>query len=329
MVTAPTIPTIAPVSPGPRPQWTVAVPTHEPRAEHLRAALRSVLDQGMSTSDLELLVVDDGSAIDPRTLVEEDVAEQVRWIRREHAGLAATWNACVREARGHLVHLLHQDDLVQPGFNDALGSAAAQEPDGLLFACETIEIDRDGHHQRTMSPIAPRPAGVLHDWPEHLVVALAFQTPGVVVRRDAYERLGGFDEGYDYVCDWDMWVRIAAAGPVWWEPRPLACFRRHEGSTSMAGWRSGAFLREVEACLDAMARHLPPGIADDVLVRARTNATRNAVRDAWTGIARWRSVGLAHQYLQHAHRLTGWRGVAAMVQERVGERLRRGAEVDA
>jgi hypothetical protein len=36
--------------------------------------------------------------------------------RSTNGGLAACWNECIARARGELIHILHQDDLVKPGF---------------------------------------------------------------------------------------------------------------------------------------------------------------------------------------------------------------------
>ena len=57
-------------------------------------------------------------------------------------------------------------------------------------------------------------------------------TPCIVVRRSVYEELGGFDNRLVYAEDWEMWVRVAARFPVYYEERPLACYRMHGNSNT-------------------------------------------------------------------------------------------------
>ena len=57
-------------------------------------------------------------------------------------------------------------------------------------------------------------------------------TPCIVVRRSVYEELGGFDDRLACAEDWEMWVRLAARFPVYYEERPLACYRLHGNSNT-------------------------------------------------------------------------------------------------
>lgn len=56
--------------------------------------------------------------------------------------------------------------------------------------------------------------------------------PSIIVRRSAYEKVGGFSPSFGFIFDLDMWARLAALGPVWNEPRPLAIYRGHDGSAT-------------------------------------------------------------------------------------------------
>jgi hypothetical protein len=72
-----------------------------------------------------------------------------------------------------------------------------------------------------------------------------FQFAGVIVRRVAYERFGGFDDDYIYVSDWDIWVRlISEAGGVI-SSQALASYRSHGGSATTAFSRNAENVREV------------------------------------------------------------------------------------
>jgi hypothetical protein len=71
-----------------------------------------------------------------------------------------------------------------------------------------------------------------------------------------YERLGGFDERLSWTEDWEMWVRIAAHYPVWYEPEPLAVYRIHGASSTGRKARSGETVRDIRRAIEINREHL-------------------------------------------------------------------------
>ena len=110
------IPSIDPVSGGDRPTWSVVIPVHN-CAEYLARALPGVIAQLGGREDAEIIVVDDHSSDAPERVVEQMGAGLVRLVRNEvNLGAIATFNRCIELSRGELVHLLHGDDEILPGF---------------------------------------------------------------------------------------------------------------------------------------------------------------------------------------------------------------------
>jgi hypothetical protein len=74
-------------------------------------------------------------------------------------------------------------------------------------------------------------AGVLTDWLEEIAAGNRLQVVCMTVRREVYEAVGGFDARIpSYGEDWEMWVRIAARFPVYFEIEPLAVYRLRDSS---------------------------------------------------------------------------------------------------
>src|SRR6267378_4467279 len=109
-----------------RPFWSVMIPTYNPRADYLKETLKSVLQQDPGPDQMQIEVIDDGSSDDTASEVTRRIgAGRVTFHRElENRGLANAWNRCIERARGHWVHILHQDDIVLPGFYDALRKGA-------------------------------------------------------------------------------------------------------------------------------------------------------------------------------------------------------------
>ena len=82
--------------------------------------------------------------------------------------------------------------------------------------------------------------------------------PRIVVRRSVYEQLGGFDDRLACAEDWEMWVRMAARFPVYFEERPLACYRLHDDSNTGRNLRDGLSLDYTRRAIEIFAGYFEP-----------------------------------------------------------------------
>lgn len=262
---------IPPVPEGaPRPLWSVMIPTYH-CAGHLRETLECVLSQDPGPDRMQIEVVDDGStADDPERVVREVGKGRVGFFRQpRNVGHVANFNTCLKRARGHLVHLLHGDDAVRDGFYRAHEAAFATHPETGAAFCRYIKVDERGHW-RSLAPLQQPESGLLPDALERLASDQRVQPPSIVVRRSVYEHLGGFDGRF--TCsgeDWEMWVRIAAHYPIWYEAQPLALYRTHTGSLTGRSKRTGANIRETRLAIKVFGDLLPPDRARSVRASAR------------------------------------------------------------
>ena len=104
--------------------------------------------------------------------------------------------------------------------------------------------------------------------------------PSIVVRRAVYEELGGFRPELIHSADWEMWRRIAARYSLWYEPRPLACYRVHRGSDTSRLMRTGANIADARQSIALVEPHLPEKRAEDWTREAYDWTARFAARTA-------------------------------------------------
>lgn len=272
---------IPPVFPGqPRPLWSVMIPTYN-CAEHLRHTLASVLAQDPGPDRMQIEVVDDCSSTDdPAAVVADLGGGRVGFFQQpENVGHTRNFETCLLRSRGRLVHQLHGDDAVRDGFYRAIERAFEQEPTIGAAFCRQIYMDEHDHWQG-LSRLERTESGVLDNWLELLAEGQRLQTPSIVVRREVYERLGGFDRRLVWTEDWEMWVRIAAHYPVWYETEPLAVYRIHTQSSSGRLARSGETIRDVRRAIAINREYLPPERADAISQTATLNCAFAALRRA-------------------------------------------------
>jgi glycosyltransferase involved in cell wall biosynthesis len=230
--------------------WSVMIPCYNPRPDYLEAALRSVLQQDPGITLMQIAVIDDASPGGaPAELVKKIAGDRVTIHREEkNLGLAGIWNRCIERAQGKWVHILHQDDLLLPGFYKKLeaGTKSPAAP-GLLY-CRHAFIDGWGR-QGWLSELDSETSGCLPDALPYLARAQMIQTPSVIVRRSAYEALGGFRPDLCFTLDWEMWCRIAAQFPVWYEPEVLACYRMHPAGATSRLMEEGRDIEDIQRCI--------------------------------------------------------------------------------
>jgi hypothetical protein len=182
-------------------------------------------------------------------------------------GLAGIWNRCIERARGEWVHILHQGDLVFPGFYQSLRSGVEKFSQAGAALCRHAYCDEHGHWHRLSILEMPSP-GLLQHFVELLVTTERFQCAAIGVRRSTYEQLGGFNPDLKHALDWEMWIRIANKSPFFYEPKILACWRNHAGATASRQIRSGENIRDIAKAIEIWSSYLPENDAKRLSVCA-------------------------------------------------------------
>jgi hypothetical protein len=252
---------------------SVVMPTFNGE-RYLAAALGSLL--GQLDGDAELVVVDDGSSDGTVELVERLTrGTPTRLLRPGRLGSwAAATNRGLRQARGQWCCILHQDDLWLPG---RLARLRAELPraGGALILHDARYVDPAG------APLGdwtcPLPGGEVDA--EHFVERLLVQNfiamPSPTFLRAAALREGGLDERLWFSADWDLWLRLGAAGPVRFIPEVLAAFRLHpESQTAARPVGEGEWAEQLNAVLE---RHLERWPVTGVRRRRVERAARASV----------------------------------------------------
>lgn len=254
----------------PTPRWSVVIPAHN-CANYLALTLQSVMGQLGNRSDAEIIVVDDGSKDHPEEVVERIGGGKVRFVRSETPkGAIPNFNYCLSLANGELIHLLHGDDAVLPGFYDAMDVAFAT-PGVVAAFCRTQHIDGRGTPIATTRTYVPG-GGIWTGALPALAACNRVATPSIVIKAETYAAVGVFDETLPHAADWDMWARVAAYGPVYFVDQVLAQYRVHAENDSSKRIRTGANMSERYAALEHVLQHMP----EDQHAQLRRSAAAHA-----------------------------------------------------
>jgi glycosyl transferase family 2 len=276
-------PAIAPVQDGVhRPLWSVMIPTFN-CAKYLRQTLETVLAQDQGPDQMQIEVVDDCSTKDdPKAVVEGVGKGRVAFHRKpKNEGAIANFNTCIQRSRGHLLHILHGDDYVLPGFYQRLTEEAQLHPDVSLLAVRAFYVDEEGVIFGVTSRLPKLENG------SHLVEEVFYETPfqfpGIVVRRDFYAKNGGFIPTLVHTADWEMWARAIALAGGLVTREVLACYRMFAANDSGRLARTGENLRDLERLNQLFAERYPEFDCKKATQRVLDKALGQACRFSESG----------------------------------------------
>ena len=257
---------------------SIIVPNYN-HARFLRQRLDSIVAQ--TFQDFELILLDDCSTNESRTILEEYARDPRARLELNEANSGSPfkqWNKGVGLARGKYVWIAESDnDYADARFLERLvpmldGNAKAQ----FVF-CKSWQVGSDGQlqgfamtlnsedkHDRWAADFA---ADGREECRRYMVRSCYVQNASAVLfRRDAYEQAGGADESLRICGDWKMWCSLLLKGEMAYVAEPLNYFRMHSASArSRFGlWRAGIveWLTVVRWILD----QAPP--ADEAALRA-------------------------------------------------------------
>ena len=263
-----------------RPKWSVMIPTFN-CAQYLHQTLSSVMVQDPGPESMQIEVVDDCSTLDnPEAIVARLGRGRVSFFRQNHnLGLSANLSTCIARSKGLIVHVLHGDDAVRPGFYAKMQCAFDEHDDIGAAFCREIFIDCDSTWL-SINELLQAKSGPLANALECLASEQRIMTPAICVRREVYERLGAFDRRLSGSEDWEMSVRIAAAYPVWYEPEPLALYRMHDHSNRSRNIRTGRNITNESTAIEIISEYLPPARARAIGAHSRSMYALSALRSA-------------------------------------------------
>ncbi len=265
-----------------RPKWSVMIPTYN-CAGTLRQTLQSVLDQDPGPGVMQIEVVDNCSTKDrPEDVVQELGRGRVLFHRNpENIGPTRNFNMCIERSQGALVHILHGDDFVRPGFYDRLGALADLHPTLALYACRASFVDLSGTVTGVSRQLPGLESASRDSSPFYYATPL--QYVGVAIRRSFYEKHGGFDTSFTFCPDCEMWDRAVSLGGGIMLPEPLACYRMYGQMNGSNMVRTAEHFKELDRLAGLYAGRHP----DFSWARHR----KRVAREAWAQAERYRKSG--------------------------------------
>ncbi len=257
------------------PKVSVVIPTYN-RAAKVLKGIESVLDQ--TFSDLEVIVVDDGSADDTGHVLAKIFGDRIRYYYQVNQGASAARNKGIAEAKGEWIAFLDSDDEWE---RDKLEwqFKALERFDRQCGGCYTDAKLVNHPETRTFFQLAEesyRHLGEVGVSKQALKLLVRPGGAGMVIclssfmgRADLIRKTGGFDLKLPYSQDSEFLFRLAMLTTFCYVNRPLIRFdrspveQRHVG-VSVQWTKPDFWLRDSQARLEGLLR-LRDGLPREVV----------------------------------------------------------------
>lgn len=201
----------------PRPSVTVAVPSFQ-QGRYLDDALASLFRQ--EGVDVDVFVVDGGSTDETAGVLARWHDRLAGWRSRPDDGQAAAINEGIANGGAPYVAWLNSDDWLLDDALKTLVDALEARPDASVAygRCWNVD-DRTGRRW----PVRVEPFDV-----ERMALRCLIAQPATLIRRAAWNRVGGVDPALGMAMDYDLWWRLhREAGPLLFVDRFVAVNRVH------------------------------------------------------------------------------------------------------
>jgi glycosyltransferase involved in cell wall biosynthesis len=285
-----------------KPLVSVIIPTHN-RASLLPTALDSVYAQkGIGEQfDLEVIVVDDASTDSTPAIVRQSYPS-ARYIRlAKNRGVSRARNSGLAASQGRFVAFLDDDDVWLPCKLQAQLPVLERHPAAGAIYSQVYYYYRNQGGKKYPELSRARSGWLF----ESLLMGNFMTLHSVLVRREAFDKTGYFDEQLSSHEDWDMWLRLSFRFPFLFLPCVVAVYNASPGGL----WLRASVEAEEERCthvIEKALRMLPEAPAYAELKQTARARVALAYAPTWTeqlavlhanpGIARY---SWAHRYVRH------------------------------
>jgi glycosyltransferase involved in cell wall biosynthesis len=212
------------------PLITFGIPAYN-RPALLAETLASIAAQ-TSNIPYEVIVCDDGTLPETAATVARFPAANFFYHRNTPSlGPVRNWNEVIRRARGTWVMVLHEDDTLYPWY---LASVIPHLRADLAAICtRTVS---GANPPALVAPATPAQARAVAYPPRFFLKSAMTPFPGVLIRRELAQRLGGFSANAGPLADYEFWYRLACAGRIEVVRTVAAFYRVADGQWTERAW---------------------------------------------------------------------------------------------
>ena len=170
----------------------------------IKETIDSVLNQIFQ--NIELIIIDDGSKDKTLEIIKNISDSRINVFSYPNAGLSASRNRGISQAKGELISFIDADDLWTLDKLQAQWQALQENPQAAVAYSWTDYIDESSKFIKSGRRIKANGDALS----KLLLFNFLENGSNPLIRQKALEKVGGFDESLFAAEDIDMWLRLVA-----------------------------------------------------------------------------------------------------------------------
>ena len=247
---------------------SVVIPTYN-RVDVICDAIDSVL--GQTHNNIEIIVVDDGST-DNTLVVLEKYHDRIKVVSQGNQGCSAARNTGIRSCSGDYIAFLDSDDKWLPQKTEKQLAILNQVGPEVVCCWCNLWVEKNGAvlDRLSMDHLHPgHPLGIWLNPFQILATRFILFNQAVMVRREALEKVGYFDESLWVMEDYDFAVKLSLLGSFAYLEEPLVLCRElahnriseeaYSDSSKLIQTRIkiyDKYINDPSVCRDSSLRHM-------------------------------------------------------------------------
>ena len=272
------------------PKVSVIIPTYN-RSTLVKEAVNCVLNQTLK--DLEMIVVDDGSTDDTRTVVQSIMDDRIKYFYKENGGVSSARNLGLKKVQGQFICFLDSDDLWPNNFLQTMTANLQNNPQyGAAYCIRTLLFE-DG----STKPSYQKEFFFSGQVTAQLFQKTFIQTSTICFKRETLEDIF-FDESLASGEDVDVWLKASTRTKFLFVP-DIQIIYRQQSLSATTGFDSKYCnrLRVLERFYFRLGgnKYIPRKIA----MRKLSYAYRSAAKKALNASCRKAAIELTKTALQY------------------------------
>jgi glycosyltransferase involved in cell wall biosynthesis len=247
---------------------------------YIEETILSVL--GQNYPNLEYIIIDGGSTDNSVEIIKKYECHLTHWVSERDKGQTEAINKGFRRCTGDIVAYLNSDDVYEPGVFQLVNDFFCDNPDVKMIYGDAEIIDANGNYlcHRHELPF-DRMMGAF------IGFGLLIPQPTAFWKRDIFDKVGYFNESYNFGMDSEFWSRVAFDGTIKHIDVLMAKARYHDNSKTVTNFRTRNTQAEEEYILEKRNSH------------RRCGAIRHLPFSVFTGIGRvYRLKRILHRFVK-------------------------------
>lgn len=192
--------------------------------------------QNQTLANIEIIIINDGSIDRTWKLIEQLTDPRIKAFSYENGGVAVARNRGIDKATGEFMAFIDADDLWTLDKLELQLAALKQHPEaGIAYSWNYFYYEQTGDspserlRQRIPGHVANFEGDVYAPLLQENFLA---NGSNPLIRRQAIDKIGGFDPTFPHCADWDFYLRLAAQWPFVRVPQHQVLYRQSSHSMS-------------------------------------------------------------------------------------------------